>query len=246
MLDRTDISKIKSLFNEEYSVANARTNLYDRIPQGSDGYEGEIRHVAIGDRAWTFHRINKRWWSRELGSALIERWDDVRVPFSNVRVPAASAPSWTSYKGSQVLAFSASQVNNVFFVAQLPHGRKDGSPIDPHIHWVPSNANAGNVRFQHTYSWANVHGVFPAETTLLATAATQSTADQHLITDFGMVQGKDKTLSSMLLCSLSRLGNDAADTYGAVIYIIEFDFHVLFNDMGSINEYEKELIRIGR
>lgn len=244
MLTQSDLRQVKSLFNQEFTTRNSRTRVYSRIPSATEGYENEIRHVSVGDRAWVFHKINKGWWSIELGRPLIERWDDVRVAFSNVRLPASGAPTWTSYKGSQVLAFSKSATNTVHFIVQFPHSRKDGSPIDPHVHWVSPDANAGKVKLQFTYSWANVHGIFPTETTVTATGSTLTNADQHLVTDFGLVAGDDKLLSSMMLCSFARLGGDAADTYNEVIYALEFDFHAIFNDRGSINEYKKELIRI--
>jgi len=238
--------EIKTLINTEFSTRNPKARIYDRIPQGQDGYDGELRYVAIGDRCWTFHRLNKRWWSRELGSPRIIRWGDVRVPVNSARVDPVQAPDWVSYKGGAVLAFDSGRQEKCSFVVQLPHGRVESSDIEPHVHWTVPNANSGNVVFRFTHSWASIHTAFPAETTDDVTVAVSGTADYHDLTSFTAMTGGTKGLSSMIICSFSRMGADASDTYASDIYLLEFDFHVPFDDHGSINQYTKELITIGR
>jgi len=41
--------------------------------------------------------------------------------------------------------FSASQEQEIYFVAQLPHGYKSGTDLYPHIHWYPTNTDTGSV-----------------------------------------------------------------------------------------------------
>lgn len=246
MMDRSDILKVKSLFNDWYSSRNSRTRIYDRIPSGVEGYEGEMRLVAFDDRVFQFHKVNKKWWSRELGSPDILRWDDLRVAANSVRLPSSDAPTWVSYKGGQALSFSASKTNTIYFEAQIPHGRAYGTPLEPHVHFVTPTANSGDIVFQMTHSWANIFDTFPTETTLSATHTAGGVADQHRVQGLGSMDGTDKTLSSMLICSFARVGGDASDTYADALYFLEFDFHVAFDGNGSINEYVKETIKTGR
>ena len=170
-----------------------------------------------------------------------EVWDDVRVPISGVRLPAAAAPTWTAYKGSQVLAFDGTSTDTIFVVVQLPHMYKQGTDIDVHVHWVPEDATAGNVKWQVTYSWANWSEAFPAETTATVVVAAPEVADVHTKADIiETISGTGKTISSMLLCSLSRLGGDVEDTYNAKdAYLLEVDFHYQKDTLGSRTETVK-------
>lgn len=167
-------------------------------------------------------------------------WDDMRTPISSVRVPAALAPVWTAYKGSQVLAFDGTSSDFVYFVAQLPHSYKEGTNLDVHIHWTPEDNTAGNVKWQLTYSWANIDGIFPAETIVERIVATPEVTDKQILTDLVNIDGTGKAVSSMLLCSLARLGGDVEDTYNAKdAYLLEIDFHFEIDTVGSRTELAK-------
>jgi hypothetical protein len=160
-------------------------------------------------------------------------WDDVRVNLSNIKAPTANPPTWTSYKGSEVPAFSASATNILYFNVQLPHGYKEGSDIIFHIHVAYPDANSGNSKWTFTYSWANIDGTFPTATSETLTFAAAGTTDKHVIHAFSNISGTGKTISSVLLCSISRLGADAADTYANVIYAVNADFHMEINSCGA-------------
>ena len=160
-------------------------------------------------------------------------FEDVQVNLANVKAPAANSPNWTAYRGCEVPAYSFSATNVLYFTLQLPHAWKDGSPIEPHFHAAYPNGNAGNSVWSLTYSWANIDGTFGAETTVTATFAAGGTTDKHVIHSFGALTATGKTGSSILLCSLSRLGGDAADTYASVIYTVSADFHVEKDKLGA-------------
>lgn len=167
-------------------------------------------------------------------------WDDHPVPVSSIRLPASAAPSEVDYKGGKVLAFSKSATNSLYFNAQLPHGWKEGTAIEFHIHTVFPDGNAGNARWRFTQSWADIGEDFPAETTYDVTVASPENADNHRINDLvASIDGTGKTLSSCLICSLSRLGGDGADTYDNVVYLISMDFHIQKDTMGSRSELVK-------
>lgn len=173
-----------------------------------------------------------------LEPADFNRYDDIRTPVNVVRVPGAKAPTWTSYKSSEVLAFSdqavAGNEERVYFTIQIPHSYREGSDIDPHVHWVPEDNTGGNVRWALTYVWANEDTVFGAETTIYMNAAAGTTTDMHIFSNFGDISGSGKTISSILLCSLSRNSSDALDTYnGKDAYLLEVDFHYLSDAFGS-------------
>lgn len=168
-------------------------------------------------------------------------YEDVRVGISNVRVPAANAPTWTAYKGGQVLAFSPTADQIIYFEVQLPHGYVEGEDIEAHIHDVYPDANAGNVNWNFTYSVAAIGSTFPAETTVDTTLAASGVADQHTLQDISdPIDGTNMGISTCILCSLEREGTDAInDTYANSVYLVSIDFHVPINTLGSRTETAK-------
>jgi hypothetical protein len=178
-----------------------------------------------------------------LTPAGLYHWDDLRTPVNLVSVPSEKAPTWTDFKGSQVLAFANQAVEGneekVYFALQMPHDYAEGTDIVPHVHWTPADAVGGNVRWLLTYSWANDNTQFPAESTIYTVGAAGVTIDQHLKTRFETVSGAGKKISSMLLCKLQRNSSNVLDTYGNAAYLLEFDIHYQKDDIGSKTELVK-------
>lgn len=169
-------------------------------------------------------------------------WDDQQINISSVRLPASNMPTWTAYKGSQVLAFSPGEI--IYFTAQLSHKYMEGSDIEFHIHTVlpvaGSGAGAENVKWNFTYSWASIDDSFPAETTVSEEFDVQSrSADVHTLDQIAAtIDGTDQGISGVLLCSLER-DNAMADEYGDDVYLVAADFHIEMNTLGSRGEDTK-------
>jgi len=166
-------------------------------------------------------------------------WDDLRFPAAGINPPgAASDPARDTDDGR--LVFSATLENIIAVQVQMPHQWKEGSTIHCHVHWGPTTAGAGNVRWQLLYKVANINEAFPAGwSTLVATVAASGVADQHQISPIGTIDMTGKTLSSMLLIKLSRLGADGLDTYAGTVKLNEFDIHFEIDGLGSGEEYVK-------
>ena len=162
-------------------------------------------------------------------------WEDLQVNISSVRVPAAAAPTWAAYKGSYILSFAGNADNIIYFTAQVQHAYQQGSNLEFHIHYVPEDNAAGNVRWNFTHSWANMGAAFPGETTVTTILATPEVTDQHTYGEIeDSLSGTGKEISSVLLCSLQREATHATDTYNAkAIYLTALDFHVEFDSNGS-------------
>jgi len=125
-----------------------------------------------------------------------------------------------------------------------------GTNLCPHMHFVIPTDGAGiaveNVKFSLTYSWANLDGEFPAETTISGTVDVQAKLnDTHFILELetpnaileSNAAGTDN-VSGMLLCSLER-DTAVATNYDDVIYLLEVDFHYEKDTLGSRTEYAK-------
>ena len=171
-----------------------------------------------------------------------EVWDDLRISGLSVRTNATAPDLITLGPSGGLLALGfdgAATTEQCYFAIQLPHGYKQGSDIYPHVHWCPVNANAGNVKWQLEYSWANINEAFGAPTTIPVVAAAPGTEWKHTISSFAAISGTGKTISSMLMCRLFRNPGDGSDTYGSDAAFLEFDFHYQIDALGSQLETTK-------
>ena len=157
-------------------------------------------------------------------------WDDLRFPASSVKGGGAFDTTPTAYKSGIVEAFSTGPNNeSVQFIGQMPHGYKQGSDIEFHLHWtIPVNGAGGgaeNVKWDFTYSWANMAGSFPGASNDTVTVDVQAiTADYHILTNFATISGAGKNISSVIICSLTR-DVGVANDYNNSAYFLEADFH---------------------
>lgn len=166
-------------------------------------------------------------------------FDDQQINLGVVRL-GASAPTWTAYKGSEVLAFNKAQDNKIVFSAQLSHKYKVGSTIEFHLHDVAPDDTAGTVRWILTYSWADISSDFPAESTLTSEQTIIiNSADKHIYFDLEGLTGSSSGVSSVLLCSLTREGTHINDDYDNDIYLVAADFHIEMDTIGSRTELTK-------
>jgi hypothetical protein len=124
------------------------------------------------------------------------------------------------------------------FTAQLPHSYKEGTDIHPHIHWCRTTNNAGTVIWRLDYYWLNIDDLIPALTQIDTGAiAAGPAAWQHIETDFPMIVGAGKTISSMLMCRIWR--DPGTDSYADDAGLLEIDFHIEVDSMGSRTEEVK-------
>lgn len=169
-------------------------------------------------------------------------WDDIRVSANTIRFLGLGAdPSWSQFQddgggsnGVYAFSFSSGSDEEVTFSVQIPHSYKEGSTIYPHVHWAPSNANAGGVTWALEYTWSNINGTFPNTSTMLFQDSTDSTAHKHhMATNATGIDGTGKTISSMIMCRLYRDVSDPNDTYGSNAFLLEFDIHFEMDTAGS-------------
>lgn len=170
-------------------------------------------------------------------------WEDLRVPMQNtVLTPAKSEPEFENVAdGLYAYAFDHDNDadESLHFVVQLPHAYKVGSNLRFHVHWAPSTTNTGNVVWELEYSASAINGTFPSSTSIEKLDAADGTALKHQISSFAEIDGSSLGMSSMLICRLTRLGDDGTDTFTGVAYALEADFHIELDQMGSSEEFVK-------
>jgi hypothetical protein len=175
-------------------------------------------------------------------NAVTPQWDDLRVPV-NTLAPGATPADPIVYGPSgavRIRGFNgAGTTESLDFAAQMPHGWKEGTDLEPHIHWCPTTNNAGNVIWRLDYYWLNVNGTIPAETQIdTGAVAAGGVAWTHLVAELPAIVGTGKLLSSMLMCRIWR-DPTGSDTYPDDAGLLEIDFHYQQDAMGSRQEFVK-------
>lgn len=176
-------------------------------------------------------------------------WDDLLVPATMTKMGGTKDPGFAVFKtngsGSQgvfLYWFDAVTEEELYFAVQLPHSWA-GTPITPHVHWVPSIASDENpsgqtVRWGLEYTWINIDGTFANTSIVYAKSASGlTTAGKHLMTLFSAITpgaGTQDGISSMLICRIFRDATSVADdTYEHDAGLLEIDFHYEKNTIGS-------------
>ena len=184
-------------------------------------------------------------------------FNDLMVPINATKLGGSKDPDFAVFKtngtGSQgvfIYWFDSSTEEEVYFVIQLPHSWK-GTTIRPHVHWTPAVTADGDPADQKVswgleYTWASIGESF-SNTSIVY-------GNTHVPADANVVAGKhylsplsqltpsaiQDDISSMLLCRLFRNATDAVnDTYENDVGLLEFDFHIELDAMGSRQEFIK-------
>lgn len=174
-------------------------------------------------------------------------YDDIQVEISLAKVPASSAPTWTTYNfgigGGVAFAVLGFTVGDYLdFYIQTSHSMELNSILDNHIHWTVSAAvKLQQMQWQLDVIAAGVGAAFAAP------AGSPFTADHifdgsevaaHNLLELANIPGVNTTVSSVYVCRLTRIAAKANEYPGSV-YVLFNDSHYVKDDIGSITEYEK-------
>jgi len=128
------------------------------------------------------------------------------------------------------------------FTLEMPHDWKENTPIDPHVHWSPIAAGAGNVTWGIEYTWIDINGFFGVTTFAFATTATAGLYS-HQVTSLGPINPNlgQGHISSILCVRLYRnvLNVQQPDTFNNTVALLSLDIHYEANTVGSRTEWTK-------
>lgn len=165
-------------------------------------------------------------------------WDDLRVPLSQGAIAGANVPAFEEIASSGTYAYNFDDDDEIWFTAQMPHGYKLESTIEPHVHWGPETdvEPSDNVGLGLECSWTAIGGDVDSSTTYTREVPTgvdnQYAHLIHNVPTAGWDGTGIDTLSSIINCRLYRFAA-STDNYGAGIFIYEVDFHYEIDTVGS-------------
>ncbi len=175
-------------------------------------------------------------------------WDDLRFPFTGQRIDISSGRIDYDYVECSVdFATNARYANEpVCFICQMPHAKKFGTSLHPHIHWIQEEANVPNWLIR--YRFYNNGETVPIYTNAAYTRHlfTYSAGDLLQKTIFPEIAAPaGESVSAMADIILYRDSANASglfaggDPYTVAAKAKEFDLHLIFDVPGSINKYSK-------
>jgi len=164
-------------------------------------------------------------------------WEDLRFPATRVRLGSLSKPDF-NYTDITV-DFDPTSDETIYVNAQMPHRWKEGSAINPHIHWI-QNQNV-NIPWKFEYR-------IQANSAAKTTAWSTKTLDQLSYTYVSGNLNQISYASSMIdmtgygiSCILQmKLTRDVSeDSYSGDAQLYELDIHFQIDTLGSQDEYSK-------
>lgn len=177
-------------------------------------------------------------------------WTDLRVPMSSLAAVTGAGLKAPTFKqlsdngagstGLYASAYSPTQEQELMFTAQLPHSYTQGSDVEPHIHWSPSDtANTGNVVWGIELTWTNIGDLIANSTITTITVAVDGAGTRNVMSDFPLLDGTGKLISGQYHGRIFRDATNVLDTYPDDAFVLEFDFHFQQNSLGSDTEHTK-------
>ena len=168
-------------------------------------------------------------------------WEALRFPATAINLPGppAGAPQWDTTKNGWL--FDADGTEDLMLIAEMPHDWIEGTEIKPYVRWEKTTSASGTVYWNLNYQISVADTVRTSAQDLPAyTAITPSdTADVQQITSFGAIDMAGLKVSTIIIITLSRVGANGNDSYGADARLLEFDIHYQRGQWASRQEYIK-------
>lgn len=167
-------------------------------------------------------------------------WDDMRTPATATNIGTANAPIFAKLldngagsTGVYAWMFPQAVNRDLFFWAQFPHSWREGTLIEPHVHWCPTDANAGDVFWRAETTIAKIGDPFPQSVLDSVAAPAAGVAFEHQLSPLTPMTLSGDKISTMIGCRIIRGGANVLDTYGNDAALLEIDFHFQLDTPGS-------------
>lgn len=162
-------------------------------------------------------------------------YEDISIPAHALTLGAAAPDSITFFGGGGIkgLGFDGgATTESVHGSTELLHSYAEGTDIYPHLHWMPTTAGAGQVKWQLEYSWQNDDSVFPSSTTVFGITTTAGVAWTLQQTNFPTMDGSGKSIGGGIAFRLFRDPTDN-DDYAADAGLVHLGLHYEVDTLGS-------------
>jgi hypothetical protein len=210
------------------------------LPQASDLLLSGLHDVEITDATSNQMLIyNGTAWvnQNQTEPFTVDGWEDINFPSLSLSKNPSLSPGQGVILSSgsiQGLLFAGTvAVNEVFSGGEILHGYKEGSDLYPHVHWVATSSDVGNVTWFLEYSVTSVGDVYSAPLLVNVTQAATEAAWVHSLAAFPAINGSDLTIGSQIVFRLYRNATAPTDTYEFDAGLLSFGIHYQLDSVGS-------------
>ena len=159
-----------------------------------------------------------------------EGWRDNVVMLNLGQGGGVAEPDFISFIGSmKQWAFDRSNIEELYITFHIDHDYNPDTSIFPHVHWSPSNANSGVVRWGLEMSVAKGHSqeAFTSTTTIYIEQESGSIDRLHNVAEqaSGILGGGVLEPDAILICRIFRDATHANDTYNSDAFALSVDLH---------------------
>ena len=169
-----------------------------------------------------------------VGNASVYR--DINLSGATLLTGGANNPDIINFIDGNLRVYAFDGVNiteRLYGSCEMQHDYKEGTDIEVHIHWTPTNGNTGNVVWQVYYSWANKDETYPPATLLVSTPTAATGAWKNTYTSVGVISGAGKTINSQLSIQVFRDPGNVGDTYVNDVALLQLGIHYECDTTGS-------------
>lgn len=162
-------------------------------------------------------------------------YEDISISAHALTLGAAAPDTITFFGGGGIkgLGFNgAATTESVHGSTELLHSYAEGTDIYPHVHWMPTSTDVGQVKWQLEYSWQNDDSIFPSSTTVFGITTTAGTAWTLQQTNFPAMDGTGKKMGGGIAFRLFRDPTDN-DDYAADVGLVHLGIHYEKDTLGS-------------
>lgn len=160
------------------------------------------------------------------------KWNDINIPLGTLRA-GVSVPDFLQIGTTGLFCVSFNETAHIVYGnMEILHDYAEGTDIHPHLHWAPSTAGTGNVRFNLTYSWLESGESVSGSTMVSGVAAASGVAHRPQYIMFPAISGPNKKMGSRFIYKLERVAAPAT-AYTSPVWAFDFGIHYQIDTLGS-------------
>ena len=165
-------------------------------------------------------------------------YDDINFEGISLATGNSAPDLITLYGQGNIVGRSFDGVNTLeqlYGGDEIKHTYAEGEDIYPHIHWMPTTNNVGNIKWNLDYALYNSEQsqTQPIVKTISVVDSTNGVAWFPHVIHFPTIDGTGIKIGSHFRFRLYRNPSDVLDTYAYDVVLDSFGLHIPINSDGS-------------
>lgn len=158
-------------------------------------------------------------------------YDDIIISASSLR-GGTTAPAFIEFISPiWALAFVDTQTDTVYGSFELPHSYKEGTALEVHLHWSPSNNDTGECGWKFEYAIAGMGTeAFTKKTALILSQPASGIPFDHMYASLGEIAAAGRKIGDVIAFELSR---PTGDGFTGSAFLHSIGVHYQVDTLGS-------------